>query len=99
VGLKLDEGKPGINESDALQQQILTDIMTGLKKKMLQPLLEDNRKLAAKIEQLRAEGQTANKELLLRVEVLESTIQQMPLMLLAALRDAINQVGGGMEDA
>jgi hypothetical protein len=55
--------------------------------------------LAAKIEQLRAEGQTANKELLLRVEVLESTIQQMPLMLLAALRDAINQVGGGMEDA
>ena len=95
----LDEGKFGINENDALQQQILTDIMTGLKKKMLQPVLEENRKLAAKIEQLREEEQAANKELLHRVEALESSIQQLPLTLLAALRDAINQAGGGMEGA
>lgn len=38
------------------------------------------------------------KELKERLEALEDKVQQIPLMILAALRDAISQVGGGSFD-
>ncbi|TEB05004.1 hypothetical protein Psch_03767 [Pelotomaculum schinkii] len=96
--LKLDEVKGGHN-GDELFQQMLKDIMTGLRKKMVQPVLEENRKLASSLEQFREEDRAAITELLQRLEVLENKIQQVPLVILAALRDAINQAGGGNKDA
>lgn len=97
--LKLDEIKAGGHHSDELFQQILKDIMVGLRKKMVQPVLEENRKLAASLEQFREEDRAAIRDLLQRLETLENKIQQVPLMILAALRDAINQAGGGIRDA
>ncbi|HBC94583.1 MAG TPA: hypothetical protein DCZ10_17220 [Pelotomaculum sp.] len=96
--LKPDEGRGG-HSGDELFQQMLKDIMTGLRKKMVQPVLEENRKLASSLEQFREEDRAAIRELLQRLESLENKIQQVPLVILAALRDAINQAGGGIEDA
>lgn len=92
--LKLDEVKGG-HQSDELFQQILKDIMIGLRKKMIQPVLEENNKLACSLEQFREEDRVTKRELLERLETLENKIQQVPLVILAALRDAINQAGGG----
>lgn len=96
--LKLDEIK-GSHHSDELFQQILKDIMLGLRKKMVQPVLEENKKLANSLEQFREEDRMATRELLQRLDTLEEKIQQVPLLILAALRDAINQAGGGIRDA
>lgn len=97
--LKLNEIKSGVHQSDDLFQQILMDIMAGLRKKMVQPVLEENKKLAASLEQFREEDRAAIRELLQRLEALENKIQQLPLVILAAIRDAINQTGGGIKDA
>jgi Na+/phosphate symporter len=97
--LKLGEIKSSGCHSDELFQQILQDIMTGLRKKMVQPVLEENKKLASSLEQFREEERAAIRELLQRLEELENKIQQIPLLILAALRDAINQAGGGIRDA
>jgi NAD-specific glutamate dehydrogenase len=96
--LKLDKIK-GSQQGDELLQQILKDIMAGLRKKMVQPVLEENRKLASDLNQFREEDRAAIRELLQRLEELEDKIQQVPLVILAALRDAINQAGGGSKDA
>jgi cell fate (sporulation/competence/biofilm development) regulator YmcA (YheA/YmcA/DUF963 family) len=96
--LKLDEVKCGY-QNDELFQQILKDIMLGFRKKMIQPVLEENKKLACNLEQFREEDRMAIRELLQRLETLEEKIHQLPLVILAALRDAINQAGGGIRDA
>lgn len=95
--LKLDEVKC-VHHGDELFQEILKDIMNGLRKKMVQPVLEENRKLALSLEQFQAEDRAAIRELLQRLDALENKIQQVPLVILAALRDAINQAGGGNKD-
>ncbi|MDD4237438.1 MAG: hypothetical protein PHT62_02600 [Desulfotomaculaceae bacterium] len=97
--LKLNELNDGDHHSDELFQEILKDIMAGLRKKMVQPVLEENKKLASSLEQFREEDRAAIRELLQRLEALENKIQQVPLVILAALRDAINQSGGGSKDA
>ena len=83
---------------DELIQQLIKDILSGLKKKMVQPVLEENQKIAGRLEVLKAEDRAMMKELKERLEALEDKVQQIPLMILAALRDAISQVGGGSFD-
>jgi len=95
--LKLEEVK-GSQHVDEFLQQILKDIMAGLREKMVQPVLDENRKLAAGLNQFREEERTAVKELQKRLDDLESKIQQVPLVILAAFRDAINQSGGWNRD-
>ena len=40
---------------DELIQQLLKDILSGLKKKMVQPVLEENKRIAERLEVLKAE--------------------------------------------
>lgn len=96
--LKIDNFNSNHN-ADEVFQQILTDIMTGLRNKMVQPVLEENRKLANRLEQFQEEDRAAIRELMQRLEVLENKIQQVPLLILTAFRDAINQAGGVSKDA
>ena len=88
----MDERKSE-HASDDLIQQLLRDILSGLKKKMVQPVLEENQKIAGRLEALKAEDQALLKELKERLEALENKVQQIPLVILAALRDAISQIG------
>jgi hypothetical protein len=97
MSLRVDERKSE-HASDDLIQQLLRDILSGLKKKMVQPVLEENQKIAGRLEALKAEDQALLKELKERLEALENKVQQIPLVILAALRDAISQAGGGSLD-
>lgn len=86
------------NTGDELIQQLLVDILTGLKKKLVHPLLEGNQKLAGRLEELKAQDAAGVAELMERLEALESRVQQVPLVILSAIRDAINEAGGGSKD-
>lgn len=92
--LKL-EGFKTENASDELIQQLMFDILTGLKKKLVQPLHEGNRQLAYKLEEIKAQDQAGVAELAERMESLEKKVQQVPFIILSAIRDAINEAGGG----
>lgn len=77
-------------------QTILTDILIGLKEKFVQPVLNENTKLMNLLEEMRKQDQTNIEELKQRVTSLEQKVEEIPLLVLSAIRDAINQASGGM---
>jgi len=89
------DGSKAEKTGEQLIQQMLYDILSGLKTKLVQPLLEKNLKIADRLEELKEQDRAGIAELKERLVVLEDKVQQMPLTILAALRDAINQTGGG----
>lgn len=96
--LKLD-GLKVEKAGDELIQQMLRDILLGLRTKLVQPVLEENLRIAGRLEELKTQDRAGLEELIERLEALENKVQQVPLAILAALRDAINQAGGGNRDA
>jgi len=96
VNLKTD----GLVEKagDEIIQKMLTDILLGLKTRLVKPVLEGNSKIAGRLDELEVQNQVRVAELMERLEVLEKEVQKLPLVILAALRDAINQAGGGTPD-
>jgi len=60
-------------------QELVKEVLTGLKSKMLEPIIEKNRMLALAIQSLQ------NK-----ISYLEQKIEENPVVMLSALRDAIN---------
>lgn len=80
---------------DELVQKMLGDILLGLKAKMVQPVIDGNSKIASRLEELEAGNQVRIAEILERLETLEGEVQKLPLVILTAIRDAINQAGGG----
>ncbi|MDD2444031.1 MAG: hypothetical protein PHS52_05985 [Desulfotomaculaceae bacterium] len=91
-------GRVAERAGDELIQKMLEDILAGLKKKMVLPVVEGNLKLAGRIEELESQNRSGLVELAGRLETLEDEVRQLPLIILAALRDAINQAGGGNQD-
>lgn len=83
---------------DEIIQKMLTDILLGLKTRLVKPVLEGNSKIAGRLDELEVQNQARVAELMERLEVLEKEVQKLPLVILAALRDAINQAGGGTPD-
>lgn len=83
---------------DEIIQKMLTDILLGLKTRLVKPVLEGNSKIAGRLDELEVQNQVRVAELMERLEVLEKEVQKLPLVILAALRDAINQAGGGTPD-
>ncbi|MCM1564504.1 MAG: hypothetical protein NC238_00850, partial [Dehalobacter sp.] len=75
--------------------KMLGDILLGLKAKMVQPVIDGNSKIASRLEELEAGNQVRITEILERLETLEGEVQKLPLVILTAIRDAINQAGGG----
>ena len=89
--------KPG---SDEQIRQMLLDILAGLKAKMVQPVIEENRILSAQLAELREEGRTGKAEMkeqlaeiMERLNALEAGLRDVPLVVLAAIRDAVEQAG------
>lgn len=83
---------------DELIQKMLTEILLGLKTRLVKPVLEGNSRIAGRLDELEVQNQARLAELMERLEVLEKEVQKLPLVILAALRDAINQAGGGTPD-
>lgn len=94
MNAKFDVGRTE-KTGEELIQQMLYDILSGLKTKLVQPLWDKNLKIADRLEELKEQDRAGMAELKERLAVLEDKVQQMPLTVLAALRDAINQAGGG----
>jgi len=76
-------------------QTILTDILTGLKGKFVQPVLDENGRLLNMLEELKKQDREGIDDLKERVDRLEQKIEEIPLLVLSAIRDAINQATEG----
>lgn len=68
-------------------QELVKEVLTGLKSRMIQPLRDENKELAAAVASLQE-----------KIGYLERKIEESPLLMLAALRDAINNVRGEERD-
>jgi NifU-like protein involved in Fe-S cluster formation len=76
---------------DNEMQGIITDILVGLKGKFVQPVLDENGRLLNMLEELKRQDQESMAELKEQVALLEQKIEKIPLLVLSAIRDAINQ--------
>jgi len=97
VNLKTD-GLVVEKAGDEIIQKMLTDILLGLKTRLVKPVMEGNSRIARRLDELEAQNQARVAELMERLEALENEVQKLPLVILAALRDAINQAGEGTPD-
>ncbi len=68
-------------------QELIKEVLAGLKNKMIQPIREENKELASAIASLEE-----------KIAYLEQKIEASPVAMLAALRDAINNVKGEDSD-
>lgn len=87
------ENLTGEKNGDLLIRQMLVEILSGLKAKLVQPVLEENIKIAGQLRDLKEQEITAINSLKEDLAALDNRVQQLPVVILAALRDAINQAG------
>jgi len=92
------EGMKGDKNGDELIGQMLSDIFTGLKTKMVQPVLDENHKISGQLKELMTQEQTEIGELKEKIAELDARIQQVPLIILSSFRDAINLAGRDTQD-
>ena len=82
-----------IKNKDELQD-ILSDILVNLKLKFIQPVLNENSRLLALLEDIKVQDRAGIEELKERVDQLEKKVEEIPLLVLSAIRDAVNQASG-----
>lgn len=80
---------PG-GDQDGIMQGLMTDIIKGAKAKLVEPLINENRRLTELIEDLHHKDQKEFDEIKTRLESLEESVRIAPLMMLAAIKEAIN---------
>lgn len=80
--------------SDQLQD-ILGDILVGLREKFVQPVLNENNRLLSTLEEMKRVDRAGIEDLKERVIKLEQKVDEIPLLVLTSIRDAINQASGG----
>ena len=76
-------------------QEILGDILVGLKEKFVHPVLSENNRLLSTLEEMKRVDRAGIEELKDRVVKLEQKVDEIPLLVLTSIRDAINQASGG----
>ncbi len=82
-------------DQDNEMQGIITDILIGLKSKFVQPVLDENGRLSNMLEELKKQDREGMADLKERVVLLEQKIEEIPILVLSAIRDAINQASEG----
>lgn len=82
-----------LKNNDELQD-ILSDILVNLKLKFIQPVLNENSRLLVLLEDLKVQDRAGIEELKERVDQLERKVEEIPLLVLSAIRDAVNQASG-----
>lgn len=97
MDIKSEEFKNG-QSGDELIGQMLTDICSGFKDKMIRPVLDENRKISSQLQALMAQEQSEMLALKEKIAQLDARLQQIPLIILASFRDAINQAGRDIQD-
>lgn len=79
-------------------QQIFLDILAGIKEKFFNPVLNENKRLTIAINKMQENEEKSIAELIGRIERLEKKVDESPIIILSALRDAINHSFGGSEN-
>lgn len=97
MDIKSEEFKNN-QSGDELIGQMLADICSGFKDKMIRPVLDENRKISSQLQELMAQEQSEMLALKEKIAQLDARLQQIPLIILASFRDAINQAGREIQD-
>ncbi|MCL5057416.1 MAG: hypothetical protein M1130_05360 [Actinobacteria bacterium] len=84
-----------IPENDQDLQILMNDIVRGARAKMVDPVISENRKLGELVEELHGQDQRELEAIKERLEKLEEAVRATPVILLNAIREAINQAGLG----
>lgn len=80
-------------DQDEALQGLMNDIVRGIRSKLVEPVISENRKLAGLLGDLHSKDQEEFKEIKARMDRLEEAVQAAPLLLLEAIKEAINQAG------
>ncbi len=83
---------PGGDQDDAMQV-LMNDIIRGVRAKLLDPVIAESRKLAGMLGELHSQDQQEFAEIKARLDRLEEAVRTTPLLLLGAVREAINRAG------
>ena len=91
------KGKENITEKagDQLMHNMIGDILVELKAKMIQPVMDENAEMARCLAEFRENNQSHQAEMLKELKKTAAAVQNLPMVILTAIRDAINQAGGG----
>ena len=76
-------------------QNMIGDILVELKAKMIQPVMDENAEMARCLAEFRENNQSHQAEMLKELKKTAAAVQNLPMVILTAIRDAINQAGGG----
>ncbi|MCF8011195.1 MAG: hypothetical protein K9L17_09810 [Clostridiales bacterium] len=79
-------------------QDILLEIVQGIKEKFILPLANENKRIYSTLEKFQNEEKKEMEELKKRIENMERKVENNPATVLSAIRDAINQSHGGNND-
>jgi DNA-binding transcriptional MerR regulator len=71
----------------------MKDILVGLKLKFVKPILEDNNRTVSKLEDFKEREELHFQQVLNKINELEKKIDQCPVLILEAIRNAIEQAG------
>lgn len=80
-------------DQEGTLQGLMTDIVKGVKAKLVEPVISENRKLAEMLGELRQQEQQEFAEIKASISRLEEAVRETPLLLLAAIKEAINRAG------
>lgn len=85
----------GNHNGENTVQNLVNDILAGLKNRLIKPISEENRNIAAKLDELTKWHKEAALEFSSRLDALEEKINKIPHLILGAFSEALNQVNGG----
>ncbi|ACV62588.1 hypothetical protein Dtox_1731 [Desulfofarcimen acetoxidans DSM 771] len=82
-----------MNNSNNDMDLVMKDILVGLKLKFVKPILEDNNRTVSKLEDFKEREDLHFQQVLNKINELEKKIDQCPVLILEAIRNAIEQAG------
>lgn len=83
---------PG-SEQDVALQMLMNDIVRGARAKIVEPVINENKKLSKLMEDLHHRDQKEMEAVQERLGRLEEAVRAIPVILLGAIKEAINQAG------
>ncbi len=89
----MDKNTNHVKQQDEVLQKLTRDIMKGARLKLMDPVLDENRRLLELLQAIQKQEKDEFATIKVRLELLEQSIQQLPILILSAMRDAINQAG------
>ncbi|MFZ5646359.1 MAG: hypothetical protein ACOY30_01935 [Bacillota bacterium] len=81
------------SDQDGVMQGLMNDIVKGVKIKLVEPVIDESRKLERIMEEQHGKDQKEFEEIKARLNRLEEAVKDTPVLLLAAIKEAINQAG------